>query len=238
MYPVAMALIKVAVSCILSRIFVAVPGIRISVWTIASFTVLSSIFTCLFVGITCGTVASLLPGFTHCNLLRAYNDVGTFFAGANTVTDLVLVVISIAAFWNLRMTKWKKVSTLVLLILGMTTWIVSLARLIWTYGIPESQWTPIHNTRSVFFSIVEIFSGITGTALSGIRPIARIWHKIIKDSLKGSYPTHSHLSTAHNRVASESTEAVARRSDAEGSGQNIARADEGYEMEAQQIRLN
>ncbi|KAF2154472.1 hypothetical protein K461DRAFT_312360 [Myriangium duriaei CBS 260.36] len=234
MYPVSMALLKMALSVVLVRVFGANKRIKILVWAIAAFTVLSSLVTSIFVAATCGTMASLIPGLTKCSVLTAYNDIGTFFAAANSLTDLVLVVLSVAALWDVRMARWQKVSTLALLLLGMTTWVVSLARLIWTYGVPQSQWTAAHNTKSVFFSIVEIFAGITGTSLSGIRPLARIWQEKIRSSLKGSYPSRGVLSTTHGRPASDSTEAVITKTDGEP-GHNSRRAQDHNVIELQEV---
>lgn len=217
MYPVSMALVKMALSLVLHRVFQAKAAIRAIVWVIAGFTIIASLITSIFVAATCGTMASLTPVAPHCPLLAAYNAIGTFFAAANTFTDLILVILAVVALWNVQMTRWKKISTLVLFLLGMMTWVISLTRLIWTYGMPEKDWTAAHNTKSVFFSIVEIFAGITGTSLSGIRPLARLWQAKIKTSLhyqsRASRATGNPSLTPRGKLRSESTEDVIPKSD-------------------------
>ncbi|GAM91333.1 hypothetical protein ANO11243_093820 [Dothideomycetidae sp. 11243] len=174
-YPIGMTLVKVSLSILLVRVYQGDHIRKMIVWGISIFVVLSGSLASLVIVATCGLEAYMNPGLIMCSFSHAYYIIGAFWAAGNCASDLALICLSLNVLYSSKMARWSKICTCVLMILGMLTGFVSLGRIIWTNGVPERDWTAAHQTRSIFFIIIELGLGITGLSLSCTRPLLRKW---------------------------------------------------------------
>ncbi|KUI70914.1 hypothetical protein VM1G_06376 [Cytospora mali] len=171
LWAAATPLVKLSILCFYLRIFNRTGYMHYGAWIMIFFTVGWMISVVFVLGLQCRPLAGYWDSTIETTCI---NRTAFYLAGSSTdvAADFIILLLPLPAIWSLQMAQSKKISIILIFILGGLTCIISLVRLIELAQAVNNEtdltWDSI---RTSIWTVAEPCLGIVCASLPTLQPL-------------------------------------------------------------------